>query len=1126
MSTPAWNAKCRLREEVRSGTLRLAEFAADLNAVRTGEAPQVYRAGDEFFSRTYPTYNLKRLVRDCLLRLGGQGGVPVIRFDVSYGGGKTHTLITLLHLAERGLDLGAHPTVREFVQFAGVEQPPKARVALLPFDKFDVHEGLLVYGPDGGTRRVKTPWGALAYQLAGDAGFARVKAHEEGYDAPAEPLLVDLLREPEKQGLGTLILLDEAVWYYRAAVNHDARRLGILKDFFHSLIQAVVKVKRCSLVATLIASAVEARDATGALVLQALEDEFRRYEENFEPVAKEDLAEILRRRLFEAVAPEAERRSVIDAVMAKMQQLPLRDAQKSQQAYERLLKSYPFHPDLLGVLYEKWKQFEGFQNARGMLRVLALATRAAEASDSSPLLGAAALLGKPGELSDALIELIDKCKGEADWAKILVGELDKAQEVQGEFPSLKAREIEQAVVSTFLHSQPRGQRAEPSDLHVLLAHAKLDVASLTEGLSKWRERSWFLSEEPGVWRLGTQPNLTHMHVRAIEKITAKPTAIDDEMRARIRAARLAEVDEGVVPHNLPDAPRDVGDTPELHFVVLAPSCAADPGKPPAPNVEAYFNITSGPGNRRTYRNAVIAVAPDRARLAGLRERVLGWLAWKEVEDGDDAKMMSDMQKKELVRRRKDSEDGLPDAVRATYSVLLAVDEQGAIESKFLAPGSVTLFERAKQALIEDERLLATSLDPELFLPGSYLELWSEGEKSKRAKELITAFAQFPRLPRLLNPGVLQASLARGVREGKIVLQIPRGDGSMRTLWRVDPPVEDLSRPEAEVVPVAFAALHELQPDLLLPDRCEGLWLADSAPLSLERIEGFFDGVHAPQVSSPEVFDKAVRAAVQRGMLMARCDGKVFLRQALPEGPLPHDMELLVPPPPVRGADLGPKELAEAWSDSQAGLAAIAKAISTRRGHSVPWVLLRDAVSEALGARLFEVVDDGTWPCGPDDMERVRFRIVEIVEINPAELVSSAIKEVWSNPSPTVGKLRAKLEETKGRRLPDDVFRKAVEAALARGLFALADPTKPLPSGKGIADVRVRMPKASLFAEAQLSAQQLQDFAAIVPEMKRAAAELDFSFRVTVTAEGERPSDDLVAELNKILATVTEKWRLE
>lgn len=132
----------------------------------------------------------------------------------------------------------------------------------------------------------------------------------------------------------------------------------------------------------------------------------------------------------------------------------------------------------------------------------------------------------------------------------------------------------------------------------------------------------------------------------------------------------------------------------------------------------------------------------------------------------------------------------------------------------------------------------------------------------------------------------------------------------------------------------------------------------------------------------------------------------------------------------------------------------------------------------------------------------------------------------ASPAPTVGKLKTKLEEVKGRRLPDAVFRTAVEAAVARGLFSLTDPTKPLPSGKGIAGVRVRMPKASLFAEAQLSAQQLQDFAAIVPDLKRAAAELDFAFRVTLTAEGEKPSEELVEDLNKLLAGVTDKWRLE
>lgn len=1126
MSTPAWHETCRLRDEVRKGTLRLAEFAADLNAVRTGDAPQVYRDPEEFFSRTYPTYNLKRLVRECLQRLAGQGGAPIVRLQVSYGGGKTHTLVTLLHLAERGDKCADNPTVKEFVQFAGLHQVPKARVALLPFDKFDVHEGLLVYGPDGRTRTVRTPWGALAYQLGGDAGFARVKAHEDGYDPPAEPLLVDLLRMPAASGLSTLVLLDEAVWYCRSAVNEDPRRLGTLKDFFHALIQAVSKVERCSFVATLIASALEAQDVTGGQVLRALEDEFGRAEETAEPVGKDDLAEVLRRRLFESIAPEQERRSIVDALMARMQKLPLREAQKNQQAYDRLLRSYPFHPDLLDVLYQKWTQFPGFQRTRGVLRILALAGRGGEKTDTSTFVGPGTLLGAAGALSDSTLELVKQCEGEGDWPKILVGELEKAREVQAEFPSLKAREVEQAVLTAFIHSQPRGQKADPPELYALIAHPTIDVAAISEGLQKWRDLSWFLSDEPGVWRLGTEPNLTHMHGRALERILAKPEMIADELRSRIRAARLGDVEDGVIPHNLPDGPKDIGDTSDLHFVILPPECEVELGKPIPTAVEAYFNTTSGPKNRRTYRNAILALAPDRAKLAGLRERVIRLLGWRAVESGEDAKLFSDVQKKDLTRRKREAEDGLAEGVRAAYSVLLAIDEGGAVEAKPLPPGSESVFARAKRALVEAERLLATSLDPELFLPGSYLELWGPGERAKKAKDLVAAFGQLPRLPRLLKPQVLQDSLARGVRDGKIVLQVVRADGSVRTLWRVEASTEDLQRAEADVVPAVFAALHDLEPELLLPGRIEGLWLTDGAPLSVERIEGMFDGVHCPRVASPEIIDRAIRAAVQRGLLMARVGGKAYLRQSLPDQPVPPDLELLLPPAPVRGADLGLKELPEAWKEGHTHLGVIAQALSRRRGHAVPWVLLAAGVTEALAARLFEVVEDGTWPAAPENIERVRLRVVEIVELEPSELVSAATQAVWSATTPTLGKLKAALEASKGRALPDDVFRKATEAALARGLFALVDPKKALPTGKSFSDVKVRMPKASLFAEAQLSAKEVQDFAEVVADLKRAAPEMEFTFRVTVSAEGEKPTVEALASLNEMLTKVSSKWRLD
>ena len=147
MDKIAWHEHCVLRDDVRQGTLTLAEFAADLDAVRTGVAPNVYRLPDLFFSRTYPTDNLKTLVRDVLHRLSGRGGKPVIRVQVAYGGGKTHALISLLHLAEGGPGLQTQSAVQAFMGFSGLNQLPQARVALLPFDKFDVIEGLSVLGP-------------------------------------------------------------------------------------------------------------------------------------------------------------------------------------------------------------------------------------------------------------------------------------------------------------------------------------------------------------------------------------------------------------------------------------------------------------------------------------------------------------------------------------------------------------------------------------------------------------------------------------------------------------------------------------------------------------------------------------------------------------------------------------------------------------------------------------------------------------------------------------------------------------------------------------------------------------------------------------------------------------------
>lgn len=65
-----------------------------------------------------------------------------------------------------------------------------------------------------------------------------------------------------------------------------------------TLCQAVTKVDRCALVASLLASDLDKSDDTGKAISAQIGEIFNRQkEEGVQPVQKEDVAEVLRRRL-------------------------------------------------------------------------------------------------------------------------------------------------------------------------------------------------------------------------------------------------------------------------------------------------------------------------------------------------------------------------------------------------------------------------------------------------------------------------------------------------------------------------------------------------------------------------------------------------------------------------------------------------------------------------------------------------------------------------------------------------------------------------------------------------------------------------------------------------------------
>src|SRR5258706_5852459 len=100
MSLNPWREIIVPHPDVLNGTFQQSEFAADLTAVRTGRATPEYGDAKPFYERTYITEGMGKLLIQVAQRLNGKGGEPVIQLQTSFGGGKTHTMLSVYHLAK------------------------------------------------------------------------------------------------------------------------------------------------------------------------------------------------------------------------------------------------------------------------------------------------------------------------------------------------------------------------------------------------------------------------------------------------------------------------------------------------------------------------------------------------------------------------------------------------------------------------------------------------------------------------------------------------------------------------------------------------------------------------------------------------------------------------------------------------------------------------------------------------------------------------------------------------------------------------------------------------------------------------------------------------------------------
>jgi predicted AAA+ superfamily ATPase len=236
--------------DVLENRFKQAEFAADLFAVDSGNADGDYATARDFFGITFLTEGLKRVLVSALQRLSGQGGDPVIGLQTVFGGGKTHTLLALYHLARHmadGGDPAELPGLRPLVEGLGKVVWPKPQVTAFVGSSKGTDVSLILKDRP----KLRTLWGYLAWRLGREAGLKLVAEAEAARTNPGSELMIEVFRLVGP----SVILLDELVMFARQL---DDARFEAFLSFIQSVTEAAKMAPGVLIVGLLIESGPEA----------------------------------------------------------------------------------------------------------------------------------------------------------------------------------------------------------------------------------------------------------------------------------------------------------------------------------------------------------------------------------------------------------------------------------------------------------------------------------------------------------------------------------------------------------------------------------------------------------------------------------------------------------------------------------------------------------------------------------------------------------------------------------------------------------------------------------------------------------------------------------------------------
>lgn len=632
---------CVPRPDMLSGGLTDYHFAAQLDKiVRDPKNYPIYGNPDEFFAITYPTNGLKMLLTKTFGRVTGAKGPNgengMLRPTTSFGGGKTHGLTAVYHLAK-----GARPNdLNHFVDLLVLPKGP-VQIAALVGDALDPIVGVTTHG-----FKTFSLWGEMGAQLSNHAAGV-LKKNDAEKTSPGVLTIIEALN-----GEPAIVIIDELAQYLRHlnssgsdAVKLMARQIPVfLKNLLS--VAADPSNKLCVIITLAVGTTAFGHETSEIDELMNEVDNQQALEETKDiltrgmratalitPAEDKEIAEILKRRLFESIDEKAakiaagEFRNLYEQV-SSLEKLA-GGADKPETYSEEIESSYPFHPELIRVLDKRLGTIPLFQRTRGALKLLAevVAAMYAKESDSQVInVGDIDFSHTPvlKFLTDGLERPEFALVAEADFA----GPASHAAAIDNGTFAGKPPYATRVASTVFIHSLELTSTAGAgrNDWIVGTLQPGDDIALLQKALDEAERHFWHLVFDGTRYRFTPEPNVNAIIESEKKNIANTQTSV----LVNDLVSKAFPNDGNASSICFAAGPNDISDEPKLRVVVIHhDTLAVDPrasDSPPGIVVE-MFDQSGSVGTPRRYRNSVVFVVAEVGRaIDDLKDRARAQIA--------------------------------------------------------------------------------------------------------------------------------------------------------------------------------------------------------------------------------------------------------------------------------------------------------------------------------------------------------------------------------------------------------------------------------------------------------------------------------------------------------------------